>query len=106
MSQEPLSRRTNTNPRRRAVVLLNSFGGGEEAMSDGDRDARRVGRDEMNLSEFPITLVAERVPGGCKTLTFEGKHGKLTVTGSDAYGLPTAPDADVIVGLLALTGRE
>jgi Replication initiator protein A len=71
-------------------------------MSDAEKD-RRVGRDEMNLAEFPIALVAERVPPGCKTLVFEGQHGKLTVTGSDAYGLPTAPDSDVIVGLIQLT---
>ena len=31
-------------------------------MSDEDKDARRVGRDEMNLSEYPVTLLTERVP--------------------------------------------
>lgn len=64
---------------------------------------REDGRDEMNLAEMPIALIADRVPAGCKTLVFQGQHGKLTVTGSDAYGLPTAPDADVIVGLIQLT---
>ncbi|MBV8318562.1 MAG: replication initiator protein A, partial [Singulisphaera sp.] len=72
-------------------------------MSNEDKDARCVGRDEMNLAEFPITLLTERVPEGVKTLVFEDKHGTLTVTGSDAHGLPTAPDADVIVALLHLT---
>ena len=72
-------------------------------MSDEDKDARCVGRDEMNLAEFPITLLTERVPEGVKTLVFEDKHGTLTVTGSDAHGLPAAPDADVIVALLHLT---
>ena len=51
-------------------------------MSDEDKDARRVGRDEMNLSEYPVTLLTERVPPGCKTITFgrlpwfrdEGRH--------------------------------
>ncbi|MBV8234845.1 MAG: replication initiator protein A [Planctomycetaceae bacterium] len=71
-------------------------------MSDAEKD-RRIGRDEMNLAEFPIALIAERVPPRCKTLVFEGQHGKLTVTGSDVYGLPTAPDSDVIVGLIQLT---
>ena len=61
------------------------------------------GRDEMNLAEFPIATVSERVPAGCKTLFFEGQHGRLTVTGSDAYGLPTAPDTDVIIGLMQIT---
>src|SRR5512135_2117124 len=72
-------------------------------MSDEHEDMRRLGRDEMNICEFPITLVAKRVPPGCKTLVFEDRHGKLTVSGSDAYGLPTATDSDVIVGLIQLT---
>src|SRR4051794_14350362 len=62
-----------------------------------------IGRDEMNLAEFPIALIADRVPAGQKTLYFEDKHGRLTITGSDAYGLPTATDTDVIVALIYLT---
>ena len=65
-----------------------------------------AGRDELNLAEFPIALVADRAPRGQKTLYFEDRHGRLTVTGSDAYGLPTAADADVIVALLYLTKRR
>ena len=57
----------------------------------------------MNLSELPISLMTERAPKGCKTLIFEGQEGRLIITGSDLYGLPTAPDADVIVGLIQLT---
>src|SRR5512135_613763 len=72
-------------------------------MSDANNEERRVGRDEMNLAEFPITTLAERVPPGIKTLVFEDQHGKLTVIGSDAYGLPTSTDSDVIVGLIQLT---
>jgi hypothetical protein len=63
-------------------------------MGDEDKDARRIGRDEMNLAEFPITLLADRAPEGVKTLVFEDKHGTLTVVGSDDYGLPTAPDSE------------
>jgi hypothetical protein len=85
------------------VVFFNFFGDRETPMSDEDKDARRVGRDEMNLAEFPIALLTNNSSKSLKTLTFEGKHGKLTVTGSDAYGLPTAPDSDVIVALLHLT---
>jgi len=66
-------------------------------------DERRIGRDEMNLAEFPLGLLADRADATVKTLTFDGEHGRLTITGSDAYGLPTAPDADVIVALLHLT---
>jgi hypothetical protein len=72
-------------------------------MSDAEQDPRLIGRDEMNLAEFPITLLTERVPQGLKTLVFEDRHGTLTVTGSDDYGLPAAGDSDVIVALLHLT---
>src|SRR5512135_3393843 len=67
------------------------------------KDERPLGRDELNLAEFPITLLTDRPLTGVKTLAFEDRHGKLTVSGSDAYGLPTAPDADVIVALIQLT---
>ncbi len=30
-----------------------------------------MGRDEMNLAEFPLATLADRVPKGCKTLVFE-----------------------------------
>src|SRR5881275_3165232 len=66
----------------------------------------RIGRDEMNLAEFPIALLADRAQAGQKTLYFEDEHGRLTVTGSDAYGLPTAIDTDVIVALLYLTKQR
>ena len=65
--------------------------------------ARLIGRDEMNLAEFPITLLTERVPDGLKTIEFQAGGGKLVVSGSDDYGLPTAADGDVIVGLIQLT---
>ncbi len=66
-------------------------------------DAAPHGRDEMNLAEFPISVLADRAPRGTKTLIFRSGRGRLTVSGSDAFGLPTAPDADVIVALIQLT---
>jgi plasmid replication initiation protein len=66
-------------------------------------ERRENGRDEMNIAEFPLGVLADRVPSGCKTLNYESQHGKLTITGSDAYGLPTAPDTDVLLGLVQLT---
>src|SRR6516225_2324322 len=66
-------------------------------------DISSQGRDEMNLAEFPITVLADRAPKGAKTLIFRASHGQLTITGSDAFGLPTALDADVIVALIQLT---
>ena len=68
--------------------------------------AKLIGRDEMNLAEFPIALLADRTQAGQKTLYFEDEHGRLTVTGSDAYGLPTATDTDVIVALIYLTKQR
>lgn len=93
------------------------------AESDGElfpdfRDPRKAlrplgGRDELNLAEFPITLLAGRVPDGCKTLVFQDEikdqatskpvARKLTITGSDHYGLPTAADDEILVALIQLT---
>lgn len=71
------------------------------------------GRDELNLAEFPITLLSDRVPKGCKTLVFEieprdrqsGRVAsrKVTITGGNAYGLPTAIDDEILVALVQLT---
>lgn len=71
------------------------------------------GRDELNLAEFPITLLSDRVPKGCKTLVFEVEPRdqrpgepvtrKVTITGGDVYGLPTAVDDEVLVALIQLT---
>ena len=79
-------------------MMLSTISGGRQM-----NDERRISRDEMNLAEFPLGLLVDRPAEGIKTLVFEGEHGLLTITGSDAYGLPSAPDADVIVALLHLT---
>jgi hypothetical protein len=63
----------------------------------------RDGRDEMNLAEYPIALLADRAPEGIKTLVYHDRDETLTITGSDLLGLPTALDVDVIIGLLHLT---
>lgn len=72
-------------------------------------------RDEMNLAEFPITLLSDRSPPGLTMLTREiqardERTGallarKVTVTGSEVYGLPTAQDSLVLLGLIYLTKR-
>jgi hypothetical protein len=72
-----------------------------------------MGRDEMNLAEFPLATLADRVPRGCKTLVFEVHIGdggyaqprvrRLTISASDKYGLPTAIDDEVILGLVQVT---
>jgi len=75
----------------------------------------RVGRDEMNLAEFPFALLADRVPAGMSTVRFEdeveGKDGKLvtrvwTVTGSESFGLPLASDEQVYVALMEVSKEQ
>ncbi len=72
---------------------------------DGPCDLPRdgEGRDEMNLAEYPIALLADRAPNDLKTIVYHDKDETLTITGSDLLGLPTALDVDVIIGLLHLT---
>lgn len=73
-----------------------------------------TGKDEMNLVEFPITLLSKRHESEEKTIEFydtiTGKGGaptkrQWTVTGSDKYGLPLAQDNDVLLALL-LVGKK
>lgn len=71
------------------------------------------GKDELNLVEFPLCTLAHRLRPDRKTLQFEDqvwdeRHGvvvprQLTITGSDAYGLPTVLDDEVLLGLIQLT---
>lgn len=73
----------------------------------------RYGHDELNFAEFPLVLLADRAPLGVKTIHYQdeledprnGKRipRKVTITGSDEHGLPTAKDDEVLVGLLYLT---
>src|SRR5215210_5200603 len=90
-------------------------GDGQEGR-DLRRDLRLIGgRDELNLAEFPVAVLATRIPKGLKTLTFEDTvydqqaretvTRRLIITGSDAYGLPTAVDDEVLVALIQLTKR-
>lgn len=72
-----------------------------------------VGRDEMNLAEFPLSVIGKRSPGDLKTLHFEDEvwdrslekyvPRKLTITGSDLLGLPNSLDDEVLLGCIQLT---
>lgn len=73
---------------------------------------KRHTRDEMNLAEFPLTLLSTRSDPKIKTLEFRdhirGKNGDLInrewiITGADKFGLPTASDDEVLIGLLKLS---
>lgn len=73
-------------------------------------------RDELNFAEFPLASLSDRVPQGQKTLVFtdsvfdQGRRQtvtrKLTISASDEYGLPTALDDEVILGLIQLTNKK
>jgi hypothetical protein len=73
-------------------------------------------KDELNFAEFPLASLADRVPEGQKKLEFHdtifdqsiGQHitRKLTIAASDMYGLPTALDEEVILGLIQLTDKQ
>lgn len=74
-------------------------------------DATVTGRDEMNLAEFPLALLAQRSRVGMLSFTKErqltlpdGSQLKQTwiVTGSPEYGLPQPADEDVLLGLLKI----
>jgi hypothetical protein len=79
----------------------------------GRAHLNNMGRDEMNLAEFPLATLADRAPRGCKTLVFEDRifdrsqNGycirRLTISASDKYGLPTAADDEVILGLVQVS---
>lgn len=70
-------------------------------------------RDELNFAEFPIASLSDSIPKDQKTLVFtdqildrgrnEKVNRKLTITASDEYGLPTAMDDEVLLGLIQLT---
>ena len=73
----------------------------------------RIGKDEMNLAEFPLTLLSDRASPDETSLKFEDqifddRKGKLItrkrlIEGSKEYGLPTATDDAVILALIQLT---
>jgi hypothetical protein len=75
----------------------------------------KLSRDEMNLAEFPLTVLSKRADPSVKTLEFsdyvKGKNGELInrawiITGADKFGLPTSSDDEVLLGLLKLTADD
>jgi hypothetical protein len=73
------------------------------------------GKDELNLAEFPIAALTDRVPDGQTTLVFEDRLDqregppiirRLTITGTAKHGLPTSLDDEVLVGLIQITKRR
>lgn len=73
-----------------------------------------IGKDEMNLVEFPISLLSKKNFSKNNTIEFSdiivGENNRMVkrewvVTGSDKYGLPLAYDNDVLLALF-LIGKE
>src|SRR5262245_18803332 len=74
-----------------------------------------LGRDEMNLAEFPITLLTDRVPKEQKEAVyqdeiFDERTGRtlarrLTIK-AGGYGLTTAADDEVILALIQLSRNK
>ncbi len=77
------------------------------------REAPSSYRDELNFAEFPLAALTDQIPKGQKTLEFtdsifdSGRKQmvtrKLTISASDRFGLPTALDDEVILGLIQLS---
>lgn len=75
-----------------------------------------ITKDELNLAEYPFTLMARRVPSilvngvrqpiktleyrGWTTINGERRPVSWLVTGSDRFGLPTAGDQDICVAIM------
>jgi hypothetical protein len=67
----------------------------------------------LNLAEFPLSAIADRFLDGAKTVVFEDTvwdeekrkrlPRKLTISGSDRFGLPTAKDDDVLLACIQLS---
>lgn len=79
-----------------------------------DASAEPAFKDELNLAEFPIAALADRIPDGQTTLVFEDRLDRrdgppivrrLTIMGTAKHGLPTSMDDEVLVGLIQLTKR-
>ncbi len=90
--------------------------GSRRSRNRGGFDAADTGwKDELNLAEFPIAALTDRVPDGQTTLVFEDKLERrdsapivrrLTIMGTHKHGLPTSLDDEVLVGLIQLTKRR
>ena len=74
------------------------------------------GIDEMNLAEFPLAAISDRINDGIKTVTLEDsifdrverRHvtRRIVLSGSDQYGLPTAKDDDVLLACMQVSKQQ
>ena len=72
-----------------------------------------ITREEMNIVEYPITLLSKKIPKGVSKIeyidwvTIDGKKRPLKwiVSGSEEYGLPVGGDQDIYIAIME-TWRE
>jgi len=74
------------------------------------------GRDELNFAEFPLSALSEKSDPAVKTIYFEdqifdrskNQHipRRVTITGSDAFGLPTPLDEEVLLAIIQLSKMQ
>jgi hypothetical protein len=94
---------------------LESTGAFDRANDEGSSAADPGWKDELNLAEFPIAALTDRIPDGQTTMVFEDRLEqrdslpivrRLTIMGTHKHGLPTSLDDEVLVGLIQLTKRR
>jgi hypothetical protein len=70
-------------------------------------EPERHGRDEINLTEFPLGLLSDRAARKeASSLRFEAGPKVWEIAGHPRYGLPTASDVEVYVCLMELTQEQ
>jgi hypothetical protein len=96
-------------------VPLEETGEFDQQNEEGASAADAGWKDELNLAEFPITALTDRIPDGQTTMVFEDQLERrdsspivrrLTIMGTHKHGLPTSLDDEVLVGLIQLTKRR
>ena len=96
-------------------VPLEETGEFDQPNDEGTSPADAGWKDELNLAEFPIAALTDRIPDGQTTMVFEDRMERrdsapivrrLTIMGTHKHGLPTSLDDEVLVGLIQLTKRR
>src|SRR3954462_9903906 len=96
-------------------VPLEETGEFDQQNEEGTSSADTGWKDELNLAEFPIAALTDRIPDGQTTMVFEDQLERrdnapivrrLTIMGTHKHGLPTSLDDEVLVGLIQLTKRR
>lgn len=74
----------------------------------GRRKPDAMGKDEMNLAEFPLAVISKRGPDKQRVVfawTTSTGVIRRVIIGPSAFGFPTPQDDEVLVGLIQLAKR-